>query len=336
MKRATSATLALILTATTFAAAQTPNSIRYSNTTPAAPTGAANVQWQNDNSSPTTNISAYALYPTLQVACPASGDLGAPINAALAALPAATGGTVDARRCSAATTITTPITVTLPHTALLLPCATLTTAQTITVAATAHNSLIAGCAYSAGSPVSGSSAGSLISYTGSTAALVVGDPTHTNYTNGLILENFGVSLISASAGATAIELYAVERYKLDSLYISGNNTATQTGIFIDGTGWYSSGLAEAVTMQDIGTGYTLTGHLLGGTRNDYVNFSTFISNQIWCADNSGTPIAGTIGIVDNQSYGNIWIGGGLFRCSTPNNTTASATPATGLGFYVYP
>ena len=86
MKRATSATLALILTATTFAAAQTPNSIRYSNTTPAAPTGAANVQWQNDNSSPTTNISAYALYPTLQVACPTSGDLGAPINAALAAL----------------------------------------------------------------------------------------------------------------------------------------------------------------------------------------------------------------------------------------------------------
>ncbi len=336
MKRATSATLALILTATTFAAAQTPNAIRYSNTTPAAPTGAANVQWQNDNSSPTTNISAYALYPTLQVACPASGDLGAPINAALAALPAATGGTVDARRCSAATTITTPITFTLPHTALLLPCATLTTAQTITIAATAHNSLIAGCAYSAGSPVSGSSAGSLISYTGSTAALVAGDPTHTNYTNGLILQNFGVSLISASAGATAIQLYAVERYKLDSLYISGNNTATQTGIYIDGTGWYSSGLAEAVTMQDIGTGYTLTGHLLGGTRNDYVNFSTFISNQIWCADNSGTPIAGTIGIVDNQSYGNIWIGGGLFRCSTPNNTTASATPATGLGFYVYP
>ena len=178
MKRATSATLALILTATTFAAAQTPNSIRYSNTTPAAPTGAANVQWQNDNSSPTTNISAYALYPTLQVACPASGDLGAPINAALAALPAATGGTVDARRCSAATTITTPITFTLPHTALLLPCATLTTAQTITIAATAHNSLIAGCAYSAGSPVSGSSAGTLISYTGSTAALVAGDPTH--------------------------------------------------------------------------------------------------------------------------------------------------------------
>ena len=336
MKRATSATLALILTATTFAAAQTPNSIRYSNTTPAAPTGAANVQWQNDNSSPTTNISAYALYPTLQVACPASGDLGAPINAALAALPAATGGTVDARRCSAATTITTPITVTLPHTALLLPCSTLTTAQTITVAATAHNSLIAGCAYSAGSPVSGSSAGSLISYTGSTAALVVGDPTHTNYTNGLILQNFGVSLISASAGATAIQLYAVERYKLDSLSISGNNTATQTGILIDGTGWYSSGLAEAVTMQDIGTGYTLTGHLNGGTGNDYVNFSTFISNQIWCADNSGTPIAGTTGIVDNNSYGNIWIGGGLFRCSKPNNITASATPAIGLGFNIYP
>ena len=295
------------------------------------------MQWQDDNSSPTTNISAYALYPTLQVACPASGDLGAPINAALAALPAATGGTVDARRCSAATAVAAaPITFTLPHTALLLPCATLTTAQTITIAATAHNSLIAGCAYSAGSPVSGSSAGSLISYTGSTAALVVGDPTHTNYTNGLILQDFGVSLISASAGAAAIQLYAVERYKLDSLYISGNNTATQTGIYIDGTGWYSSGLAEAVTMQDIGTGYTLTGHLNGGTRNDYVNFSTFISNQIWCADNSGTPIAGTTGIVDNNSYGNIWIGGGLFRCSTPNNTTASAAPATGLGFYVYP
>lgn len=317
-------------------AAQTANSVRYSNTTPAAPTGAKNVQWQNDTSTPTVNLSAYVLYPTVQVACPSSGDLGAPLNTAIAALPSGTGGTADARACIAATSITTAVSITNPHTAVLLPCATLTTSLTITIAATAHNSQILGCAYSAGSPVSGSSAGTLINYTGSGTAMQAGDSTHANYTNGLDLRSFGISLVNAANGATALTIYAVERYRLDSLYISGNNTATQTGITIDGTGWYASGLAENITMQDIGTGYSLTGHLQGGTRNDYVNFSTFISNQIWCADNSGAHINGTTGIVDNQSYGNIWIGGGLFRCSTPNNTTASATPATGLGFNIYP
>lgn len=334
-------TLRLIATAIVLALtctscpSQTATGVRFSNTTPAAPAGTANVNFQHDNSTPISNISAYVVYPTLQVACPASGDLGAPINAALAALPAATGGTVDARRCSAATTITTPITFILPHTALLLPCATLTTAQTITIAATAHNSQILGCAYSAGSPVSGSSAGTLISYTGSAAALLAGDPTHTNYTNGLLLQSFGVDLTNAGSAATAIQLYAVERYKLDSLYISGNNTATQTGIYIDGTGWYSSGLAEAVTMQDIGTGYVLTGHLAGGTHTDYVNFSTFIQNQIWCADNNGTPIAGTIGVADTTSYGTTWIGGGTFRCSTPYNNITSPTGLLTFGFNVY-
>ena len=336
MRNKTAITAFLLFAALAACPAQTANSVRYSNTTPAAPTGQKNVQWQNDTSTPIVNLSAYVLYPNLQVACPSSGDLGAPINACLAALPNGTGGTCDARACTAATSLTTAVSITNPHTARWLPCATLTTAQTITIAATAHNSQILGCAYSAGSPVSGSSAGTLIGYTGSGTAMQAGDPTHANYTNGLDLRSFGISLVSAANGATALSIYAVEHYRLDSLYISGNNTATQTGIYIDGTGWYASGLAENITMQDIGTGYSLTGHLSGGTRNDYVDFSTFISNQIWCADNSGAHIAGTTGVIDNQSYGNIWIGGGLFRCSTPNSTTASATPATGLGFNIYP
>lgn len=326
----------LLLTGITATLAQTPNSVRYSNTTPPAPNGQMNVQWQNDTSTPTVNLSAYVLYPTVQVACPTSGDLGAPLNTAIAALPSGTGGTADARACTAATSITTAVSFTNPHTSVLLPCATLTTSLTITIAATAHNSQILGCAYSAGSPVSGSSAGTLINYTGSGTAIQVGDPTHANYTNGLDLRSFGISLVGAANGATALQIYAVERYRLDSLYISGNNTATQTGIYIDGTGWYASGLAENNTMQDIGIGYSLTGHLIGGTRVDYVNFSTFISNQIWCADNNGAQINGTIGILDNQSYGDIWIGGGVFRCSTPNSVTTSAVPAMSLGFNIYP
>ena len=326
--------IALALT-TLPAAPQTSTSVRFSNTTPAAPAGTANVNFQHDNSTPISNISAYVLYPTVQVACPSSGDLGAPLNTAIAALPSGTGGTADARACIAATSITTAVSITNPHTAVLLPCATLTTSLTITIAATAHNSQILGCAYSAGSPVSGSSAGTLINYTGSSTALQVGDATHANYTNGLDLRSFGISLVNAANGATALTIYAVERYRLDSLYISGNNTATQTGITIDGTGWYSSGLTENVTMQDIGTGYVLTGHLAGGTRNDYVNFSTFIQNQIWCADNNGVKISGTTGVSDTTSYGSTWIGGGTFYCSTPYNNITSPTGLLTFGFNVY-
>ena len=132
--------IALALT-TLPAAPQTSTSVRFSNTTPAAPAGTANVNFQHDNSTPISNISAYVVYPTLQVACPTSGDLASPINACLAALPVATGGTCDARACIAATTLTstTQHHVT-PHTAIFMPCATLTTANTITVAATAPNS----------------------------------------------------------------------------------------------------------------------------------------------------------------------------------------------------
>src|SRR5271157_5397365 len=40
-------------------AAQVASTVNYSNTTPAAPSGAANVNWQNDGGSPTVNLSAY-------------------------------------------------------------------------------------------------------------------------------------------------------------------------------------------------------------------------------------------------------------------------------------
>lgn len=325
----------LLALAASIAIGQTSTSVRFSNTTPAAPAGTANVKFQHDNSTPISNISAYAIYPTLQVACPTSGDLASPINACLAALPIATGGTCDARACTAATTLTSTINITLPNTALFMPCATLTTANTITVAATAANAELQGCAYSAGSPNFSANAGTLINYTGSSTALQVGDATHANYTNGFELRSIGISLINATGTPTALTMYAVERYRLDSLYISGNGTASQTGVYIDGTGWYSSGLAENITMQDIGTGYALTGHLAGGTRTDYVNFSTFIQNQIWCADNNGVKISGTTGVSDTTSYGSTWIGGGTFRCTTAYNNTTSPTGLLTFGFNVY-
>ena len=58
---------------------QTASNIRFSNTTPSPPAGATNVLWQHDSAQPISNISAYVLYPNLQVACPSSGDLGAPV-----------------------------------------------------------------------------------------------------------------------------------------------------------------------------------------------------------------------------------------------------------------
>jgi hypothetical protein len=336
MKLRYSATTLLLAAVVQLASAQAANGVRFSDTTPAPPVGTSNVNFQHDSSQPVSNISAYVTFPTVQVACPASGDLGAPINACLASLPTSTGGTCDARACTAATQLSTAVPIIHANEALYLPCATLTQTATITIAATASNASIEGCAYSAGSPGAGANAGTLLNYTGSAASIQAGDPTHANYTNGLNLRNFGISLINATGTPTAIKLYAVERYNLDSLYISGNNTADPTGIYIDGTGWYSSGLALNITMQDIGTGYVLTGHLAIGARTDYVNFSTFIQNQIWCADNSGAHISGTVGVSDNASYGATWIGGGTFRCSTPYNQVAAANGLNTYGFNIYP
>ena len=83
----------LFLTAWLTAAAQGPGTgVNFNHSTPAAPSGARNVTFQNDSSRPTVNMSAYVTFPTVQIACPSGSDLSTAVNACLASLPTPTGG----------------------------------------------------------------------------------------------------------------------------------------------------------------------------------------------------------------------------------------------------
>ena len=227
MKHTTFTTLALILTVTTFAAAQTPNSIRYSTPPPQLPPAPPTCSGRM-TIEPHHIISAYPLYPTLQVACPASGDLGAPINAALAALPAATGGTwtPDAARqpppsplrsrspcrtrhcCSHAQPSPPP----KPS-----PSRRRRTTPSSPAAPTPQDRPFPAAAPAVSSATPGQPPHS------SSATVRTRSTARASSSRTLALAH------QRQPCATAIQLYAVERYKLDSLYISGNN-ATQTGL----------------------------------------------------------------------------------------------------------
>jgi hypothetical protein len=63
--RLRSTQIAILLAAVTWPASpQTATGVRYSNTTPPAPSGSANVIWQHDASTPIQNISAYVAAPS--------------------------------------------------------------------------------------------------------------------------------------------------------------------------------------------------------------------------------------------------------------------------------
>ena len=117
------------------------------HTTPAPPAGTRNVTFQNDSTRPVVNTSAYVTYPTLQVVCPAGGDLSAPIATLIANLDQPDGAIIDARACSFATTWATAITISTPNITILLPCANLGATHPLTIAPGTRNVNIQGCGY---------------------------------------------------------------------------------------------------------------------------------------------------------------------------------------------
>ena len=300
--------------------------VNYNDTTPAAPTGSLNIHWAQDSARPTVNASAYVTYPTVLVHCPASGDLSAPINTALALLPQPQGGIIDARQCQSATTWTTALTQPFSNTLFLLPCATLAQSATITVGATYRNNVFRGCAYQGGSASSGTLGGTVFNYTGSSVAFQIGDLTSTTDTPGFELTDLEINLSTAGNSADALQMYRVQQANIERLYLIGNGNHDQTAINLNGLGNYTGGNFTNIKIANFYIALFMYGDSTGAA-----NASTFSNLHIDCPTNSGTPYSSTEGIDLVYGDGNTFLGGDVEGCAYMLNLGAGATNNTFSG-----
>jgi len=311
--------------------AQLATTVNDNSTTPAPPAGALNIRPQNDGGHPVVNVSHYVVYPTLQVACPASGDLAQPIINTLTTLNSATGGIVDARRCAAATTWTYSYTLTNNNVVILLPCATLTATVPFTVAAGVRNTTIKGCAYQGTSSASGTAGGTVWNWQGTGCAFCVGDTTYTQDTQGFAIDNLSIVTSSAAAGSAALHFFRTQEISEANLYLIGDQSTDMTAEVLDGTGNYSGGYFQNLKIVGFGTAWLLTGHLSGSVEDDYANASTFAKVHIACPTSGGNPIAGTFGYNIAGGDGNAILGGDVEGCDTMTYFGVAATNNSVLG-----
>jgi hypothetical protein len=314
LKQLATAILSIATVSTAFA--QLASTVNYNAATPAAPLGGRNIHWQHDSGSPTVNASAYVTYPTLQVACPSSGDLSAPVNAVLSLLTPTSGGIIDARACTAATSWTTAITLNYPDVVILLPCATLVATATFTVTAGTRNTVIHGCGYQGGTTSSGTSGGTVWYFQGSGNAFNIGDPTYAVDTKGFLADNMNINTASATSTANAFYFYRTQEIRLDNLYLNGDGGAHQIGITLDGTGDYTGGTFIDIVTSQYSMAWILTGHRTGGATGDYANASTFIKPHINCPMSGGYPVSGSYGFNLLAADGNTFVGGDVEGCDT--------------------
>ena len=261
----------------------------------------------------------------------AGADFGAKLTTCLSGLNATYGGICEARNLAGALTMASTVTISKPNTVINLPCATVTTAQQIIVAAGVRNVTIHGCAYQGGSNASGTQGGSVWVYTGSGAAIQVGDTTYAQDTKGFHIDNVNLNTASGGTSAMGLAFYRTQEIEARNLYLNGNQLAGQTGVYLDGTGNYSGGTFDADTLNGFGTGLYMTGHLSGSAVGDFANASTFTRIHMDCPTSSGAPITGTYGVNIVAGDGNTWSGGDIEGCSTMFHMGANAVNNTVTG-----
>lgn len=316
--------LAVLASAT--ATAQTATHVDDSATTPAPPLGSLNVIPQNNGGSPTVITSHYVLYPTIQVACPAYGDLGGPVNTALDSVTSNAGAVIDARRCTGATNWTTATTITADDIKLLLPCATILTVQTFYVAAGVRNTDIEGCTTQGGSAATGLEGGTVWEYQGTFNAFAVGDVVSGTDTPGFTMRNMVINIQSAGASSQAISLDRTQEIHLEDLLLAGANLGNTEGIVLNGQGNYSGGSFDSIKLENFDYGIVLTGDGTGAG-----NASTFSRMHIVCPETAGAPITGTYGVALDYGDGNTFVGGDIESCDTMLYLGAGATDNTFVG-----
>jgi hypothetical protein len=126
----------------------------------------------------TGSLTAKQLGGTYQVDQFAGADFGAKLQACVAELNSAYGGTCDARNFSGTVSMATNLTISTANATILLPCATISTASQVIVTAGTRNVSVRGCSLRGASNASGSQGGTAFLYSGSGAAVQIGDPTY--------------------------------------------------------------------------------------------------------------------------------------------------------------
>ena len=192
-------------------------------------------------------------------------------------------------------------------------------------------SRLRGCALRGASNASGSQGGTVLLYSGSAAAMQVGDPTYAADTNGFHLDNVVINTTAAnSASAQAIAAYRTQELDLESLYLLGN--ANQTGMTLDGTGNYTGGTFYDNHIGGFQTAVNGIGHqVTNPAATDWLNASTFVRLHIDCPTANGNPIGGTYGVNLQQGDGNTFTGGDVESCGTAVHLGANAQNNTIVG-----
>jgi hypothetical protein len=240
------------------------------------------------------------------------------------------GGICDARSFGNSL-LAANITVTAANVHVLLPCATITTAYQFIVAAGVRNTYLEGCSYQGGSTASGTAGGTVWVYTGSVAAFKVGDSTYAVDTKGFRISNVNLNTASAGTSAQGLDFYRTQEIDLRGLYLNGNQSNGQMGIYLDGTGNYAGGTFDSNTIDGFGVALYMTGHQTGSAVGDFANASTFTRMHIDCPTSGGSPITGTYGINLVEGDGNTWVGGDVEGCSTMFHLGANAVNNTIVG-----
>ncbi len=258
-------------------------------------------------------------------------DIGAKLQACVNALNTSYGGTCDARNFTGSLTMASSLTISTSNTSILLPCATITTANQIIVTAGTRNVSLHGCALRGGSAANGSEGGTVLAYSGTGAALQVGDPTYATDTPGFHLDNVAINITAAtSATAQAFRADRTQELDLESVYFLGN--ANQTGMTLDGTGNYTGGTFLDNEFTGFQTAVNAIGHqVANAATTDWMNASTFVRLHIDCPTSSGNPIAGTYGINLQQGDGNTFTGGDVEGCATALHLGVNAQNNTIVG-----
>jgi hypothetical protein len=258
-------------------------------------------------------------------------DIGAKIQACVNAVNASYGGTCDARNFTANLTMGSNLTISAGNVAILLPCATITTANQIIVTAGTRNVSLRGCALRGGTQASGSTGGTALAYTGSSAMVQVGDATYATDTPGFHMDDVVINTTGAtSATAQGLAAYRTQEMDLESLYFLGNSN--QTGMTLDGTGNYTGGTYLDNEFSGFGTAVNTIGHqVTTPATTDWANASTFVRLHIDCPTSGGNPISGTYGINLQQGDGNTFTGGDVEGCSTALHLGPNAQNNTIVG-----
>jgi len=261
----------------------------------------------------------------------AGSDIGVKLAACIAGLSTTYGGVCDARNFAGTVTMASTVTVSTANTTILLPCATISTAGQIVVPAGVRNVTLKGCGLRGASAASGSQGGTVLLYSGSGAAVEVGDPTYAVDTMGFHLDDLAINVTGSGSAATqGLVAYRTQEMDLESIYFLGSSN--QTGMVLDGTGNYTGGTYYDLNFNGFQTAVNAIGHqAANAATTDWMNASTFVRLHIDCPTSGGSPVAGTYGINLQQGDGNTFTGGDVEGCSTALHLGANAQNNTVVG-----